>query len=43
VLILLLHIHSGVATGETEETIYMVTRGDHVNSGCCFDYGNAEV
>ena len=27
----------GVATGETEQTIYMVTRGDHVNGGCCFD------
>jgi hypothetical protein len=34
---------SGVATGEMEETIYMVTRGDHVNAGCCFDYGNAET
>ena len=21
----------------------MVTRGDHVNGGCCFDYGNAET
>jgi hypothetical protein len=27
---------SGVAKGETEQTIYMVTRGDHVNAGCCF-------
>ena len=34
---------SGVATGETAQTMYMVTRGDHVNSGCCFDYGNAET
>ena len=34
---------SGVATGEMEETMYMVTRGDHVNGGCCFDYGNAET
>merc|ERR1719158_2213700 len=34
---------SGVATGETEQTMYMVTRGDHVNAGCCFDYGNAET
>ena len=23
--------------------MYMVTRGDHVNGGCCFDYGNAET
>ena len=29
----------GVATGETPQTMYMVTRGDHVNGGCCFDYG----
>ena len=34
---------SGVATGETPQTMYMVTRGDHYNDGCCFDYGNAEV
>lgn len=34
---------SGIATGEEEETMYMVTRGDHVNGGCCFDYGNAET
>jgi len=34
---------SGVATGETDQTMYMVTRGDHVNAGCCFDYGNAET
>jgi hypothetical protein len=27
----------GVATGQTEQTMYMVTRGDHVNGGCCFD------
>ena len=26
---------SGVATGEMNQTIYMVTRGDHINSGCC--------
>jgi hypothetical protein len=33
----------GVATGEMSQTMYMVTRGDHVNGGCCFDYGNAET
>jgi hypothetical protein len=33
---------SGVATGEMEQTMYMVTRGDHVNGGCCFDYGTAQ-
>jgi len=34
---------TGVATGETSQTMYMVTRGDHYNGGCCFDYGNAET
>jgi hypothetical protein len=34
---------SGVATGTGAEGIYMVTSGTHVNGGCCFDYGNAEV
>lgn len=33
----------GVAVGDGAQTIYMVTRGDHVNAGCCFDYGNAET
>ena len=28
---------AGVAKGQMEESIYMVTRGDHVNAGCCFD------
>ena len=34
---------SGVAKGNEEESIYMVTSGEHVNGGCCFDFGNAEV
>jgi len=33
----------GIATGNDPETMYMVTSGTHVNGGCCFDYGNAEV
>lgn len=33
----------GVATGDAQETMYMVTSGTHYNGGCCFDYGNAEV
>lgn len=33
----------GVAIGEGEESMYMVTRGDHHNNACCFDYGNAET
>jgi len=33
---------TGIATGSNPEGIYMVTSGTHVNSGCCFDYGNAE-
>ena len=34
---------SGIAVGDEPETIYMVTAGKHFNSGCCFDYGNAEI
>ena len=34
---------SGVPTGSAPEGIYMVTSGTHVNSGCCFDYGNSET
>lgn len=34
---------SGIATGDTAETEYMVTSGTHFNGGCCFDYGNAET
>jgi non-reducing end alpha-L-arabinofuranosidase len=35
-------ITKGVARGNDPETLYMVTSGTHVNTGCCFDYGNAE-
>ncbi|WP_441247604.1 alpha-L-arabinofuranosidase B [Kitasatospora sp. McL0602] len=34
---------SGVPTGSSPEGEYMVTSGTHVNSGCCFDYGNTET
>jgi hypothetical protein len=34
---------SGMPTGKDPEGIYMVTSGTHVNSGCCFDYGNGET
>jgi len=34
---------TGIATGNDPEGLYMVTSGTHVNSGCCFDYGNAET
>jgi len=34
---------SGIAKGTEAEGIYMVTTGTHVNSGCCFDYGNGEA
>jgi hypothetical protein len=34
---------SGIATGDQPETQYMVTSGNYYNSGCCFDYGNAET
>jgi hypothetical protein len=33
---------SGIATGSQAQGEYMVAAGNHVNSGCCFDYGNAE-
>lgn len=33
---------NGIALDNEPETLYMVTSGTHVNSGCCFDYGNAE-
>jgi hypothetical protein len=34
---------TGVPTGSSPEGLYMVTSGTHVNSGCCFDYGNSET
>jgi non-reducing end alpha-L-arabinofuranosidase len=34
---------TGVATAGKPEGMYMVTSGTHVNSLCCFDYGNAEI
>ncbi len=34
---------SGIATGGGSQGEYMVAAGGHVNSGCCFDYGNAET
>jgi hypothetical protein len=34
---------SGIATGDQPEGEYMVTSGKHFNTGCCFDYGNAET
>jgi hypothetical protein len=34
---------SGVAIKGQPEGMYMVSSGTHYNSGCCFDYGNAET
>jgi hypothetical protein len=34
---------SDIPTGSAPEGMYMVTSGTHVNSGCCFDYGNSET
>jgi non-reducing end alpha-L-arabinofuranosidase len=34
---------TGVPLGSAPESLYMVTSGTHVNSGCCFDYGNSET
>ena len=32
-----------IPTGGNAQGAYMVASGTHVNSGCCFDYGNAET
>jgi len=34
---------SGVAVHGQPEGMYMVSSATHFNSGCCFDYGNAET
>ncbi|GAA1968069.1 arabinofuranosidase catalytic domain-containing protein [Catenulispora subtropica] len=34
---------SGMPTGSAPQGAYMVTSGQHVNNGCCFDYGNSET
>ena len=34
---------SGIAVNGAPEGMYMVASGTHVNSGCCFDFGNAET
>jgi hypothetical protein len=34
---------SGVAVNGQPEGMYMVTSATHVNSGCCFDFGNVEA
>jgi non-reducing end alpha-L-arabinofuranosidase len=34
---------TGVATGAEPQGEYMVASGTHVNSACCFDYGNVET
>jgi hypothetical protein len=33
----------GIATGDQPEGEYAIFDGTHFNSGCCFDYGNAET
>jgi len=34
---------SGIAVNGQPEGVYMVGSGIHINSGCCFDFGNAET
>jgi non-reducing end alpha-L-arabinofuranosidase len=34
---------TGVAVNGEPEGMYMVVSGTHVNSGCCYDFGNAET
>jgi hypothetical protein len=36
------NVTNGIAAGQQPEGMYMVASGKRVNSGCCFDYGNAE-
>jgi hypothetical protein len=33
----------GIAVNGEAEGMYMVASGTHVNTGCCFDFGNAET
>jgi hypothetical protein len=33
----------GTAVDDQAEGQYWVINGQHYNSGCCFDYGNAEI
>ena len=37
------YVGAGVAVNGQPEGMYMVASGTHVNSGCCFDYGNVEA
>ncbi|KAL6881412.1 family 54 glycoside hydrolase [Trichoderma novae-zelandiae] len=34
---------NGTATGDQPEGMYAIFDGTHYNTGCCFDYGNAET
>lgn len=34
---------SGMPLGAEPQGVYMVASGTHTNTGCCFDYGNAET
>jgi hypothetical protein len=33
----------GTATGDDPQTVYMIVSRSYFNTGCCFDYGNAET
>ncbi len=37
------YVGSGVARNGQPEGMYMVASGTHVNSGCCYDFGNVEA
>jgi hypothetical protein len=34
---------SGMPLGSNPQGVYMVTNSTHVNTGCCYDYGNGET
>jgi hypothetical protein len=35
--------NSGMPLGAEPQGVYMVTSGEHYNSGCCYDYGNSQL
>ncbi len=34
---------TGMPLGAAPQSVYMVTSGTHFNSGCCYNYGNAQL
>lgn len=34
---------TGMPLGASPQSVYVVTSGTHISTGCCYDYGNGEV